>query len=143
MFRTMMIIILMARLVCQDENEQRVLGRFNNWVNTKLDLKVKKVHVIYMNDLHRFGVVANDDIRRGETYLEININSTIGDHLIYQSKLGQYLLELEKGIPYLRNNNQLNLLFYLILEKNNPESFWKPYFDILPIDFQHLPMMNQ
>lgn len=43
----------------------------------------------------------------------------------------------------MKRNNFLNLLFYLILERENPKSFWKPYFDILPQSFEHLPMMDE
>ncbi|KAL0829216.1 hypothetical protein ABMA28_004047 [Loxostege sticticalis] len=34
--------------------------------------------------------------------------------------------------PLLQNMPNITLALFLLLEKNNPESFWKPYIDILP-----------
>ncbi len=54
--------------------------------------------------------------------------------------MGPLLEVYESNWPSHQPSNYLNLLFFLMSEKHNSSSFWKPYLDILPSDYDHLPI---
>lgn len=60
-------------------------------------------------------------------------------------------LELSKELPLcqLIESKNLRLLspkhtflsIYIIIEKKNPKSFWKPFLDVLPVEYTTFPIL--
>lgn len=49
--------------------------------------------------------------------------------MVYDTKLGDFVKTAEQANGY---DDYINMLLFLMLEINNPQSKWKPYLDILP-----------
>lgn len=80
-------------------------------------------------------LVAKAQIKAEESYLTINRNLTIHADLIYNTKIGSFVKDLEETYGY---DDLLNMVLYLVHEMGNPESEFKPYFDILPRQLDNL-----
>jgi hypothetical protein len=116
-------------------SEDRMINRvknFNEWYqqfnpSSKVEAKYgedKKLHLI-----------AKSPIKAEESYLIISKNHTINPNLIYSTKIGSFVKELEENHGY---DDHLNMVLYLVHEMGNPESQWKPYLDILPRKIDNL-----
>lgn len=57
--------------------------------------------------------------------------------MAYQTDIGQKMLH--NKIELLSPKHSY-LSVFLLQEKKNPESFWKPYIDILPSDYASFPI---
>jgi len=53
----------------------------------------------------------------------------ITPNLIYDTKFGEFMLEVESKYGF---DDFTNLIIYLIEEMHNPDSKWRPYLDIIP-----------
>eukprot|EP01016_Furgasonia_blochmanni_P010693 TRINITY_DN1457_c0_g1_i9.p1 TRINITY_DN1457_c0_g1~~TRINITY_DN1457_c0_g1_i9.p1 ORF type:complete len:394 (+),score=67.47 TRINITY_DN1457_c0_g1_i9:290-1471(+) len=84
------------------------------------------------------GAIATEDLKPEELYLEVPREYLISDEHILQTPLGPIVEEIEKTMG---PDSFHRLLFYLLSQRNNQSNFWKPYFDILPQNFMHLPIM--
>ena len=108
------------------ERLQTRVNSFNEWYSklnpsAKVEAKLSPDNKIHLQ--------AKSDLKAEDTYMDLNRNMTIHAQLIYDTKIGAFVRNLEEKYGY---DDYLNMLFYLVNEMGNPESQWKPYLDILP-----------
>jgi hypothetical protein len=109
-----------------EERQNNRIKSFNDWFNklnptSKVEAKIgndKKIHVF-----------AKSAIKSEENYLTFDRNMTINPDLVYTTKIGTFVRELETNYGY---DDFLNIVLFLVHEMGNAESQWKPYLDILP-----------
>lgn len=83
------------------------------------------------------GIVSNKNISKDKCIMRIP-NKCIITTLI--AKKSSICIELEKNLkPSDTFSTHTWIALYLINEKNNPNSYWKPYLDILPSHFMSFP----
>jgi len=95
------------------------------------DLEIKH----YSNTFR--GVIASTNIQKNKCIMSIPRKCIITTLLAKESKICKELLQNRKPTDVFSNHTWIAL--YLIQEKNNPDSFWKPYLDILPTHFMSFP----
>ena len=120
-----------SKILSEERFNARV-QKFNEWYksfnpSSKVEAKIgedKKLHL-----------VAKSNLKVEEAYISLDKNLTIHPDLIYKTKIGSFMKELEQNYGY---DDILNLVFYLIHEMGNPDPEWKPYLDILPRKLDNL-----
>lgn len=75
------------------------------------------------------------DLKAEEVFITFEKNHFITTSHIYSTKYGEVMEEIEEMYGY---DDMTNLALSLIHEKFNPESKWKNYIDIFPIEPQNL-----
>lgn len=83
------------------------------------------------------GVIASTNIQKNKCIMSIPRKCIITTILAQKSAICKELLQNKKVDDVFSNHTWIAL--YLIQERNNPESFWKPYLDILPTHFMSFP----
>lgn len=73
------------------------------------------------------GLEATKEINKGDNFVIIPKKM-----IMSEEDLSSTLIPIASEIPMLDSMNNVKLAFALLLEKLNPDSFWKPYIDILP-----------
>jgi hypothetical protein len=109
-----------------EERQSNRLKSFNDWFkkmnpSSKVEAKLgsdKKIHLI-----------AKSAIKAEENYLTFDRNMTINPDLVYNTKVGGFVKELEENFGY---DDNLNMVLFLVHEMGNSKSEWKPYLDVLP-----------
>ena len=109
-----------------EERHNNRIKAFNDWFkkfnpSSKVEAKLgndKKIHLI-----------AKSAIKAEENYLSFDRNLTINPDLVYNTKVGGFVKELEESFGY---DDNLNMVLFLVNEMGNPKSEWKPYLDVLP-----------
>lgn len=81
------------------------------------------------------GVVARRDMKAQEAFIRIPRKVMMTSTQAIASDLGKYL----KSDQMFGTMPNLMLAIFLMFESLNPDSFWKPYIDVLPRDF-NLPL---
>jgi hypothetical protein len=82
-------------------------------------------------------LVASENLRCGDLVLEIPYNLIITEQ-IHKNIIEKIINENKQLFPD-SERSDLILIFVLLIEYHNEESFWKPYFNILPKKF-HSPL---
>ncbi|XP_074635550.1 N-lysine methyltransferase setd6-like isoform X1 [Acropora palmata] len=107
------------------------LGNFLSWCDTNGLQLSKKVKVSLEGSCHRFGMIAVDDIDKGESLFEIPRSllltpetSSISGILETLANDGQFALENRSGWT--------PLLVALMYEYTDPSSHWRPYLNLIP-----------
>ena len=123
--------IISEEIISKDGMNNRIKN-FNNWYSkfnpsSKVEAKLGED-----NKLH---LVAKSTIKAEENYLTFDRNMTISPELVYATKIGEFVKELETNYGY---DDFLNMVLYLVHEMGNSESQWKPYLDILPRKIDNL-----
>ncbi|XP_073946251.1 SET domain containing 3 [Choristoneura fumiferana] len=74
------------------------------------------------------GLVATNEFKQGSLLLTVPRKLMMTEQDARDSVLADFIAV----DPLLQNMANITLALFLLLEKNNPESFWKPYIDVLP-----------
>ncbi|CAG9788151.1 unnamed protein product [Diatraea saccharalis] len=77
---------------------------------------------------YELGLKTTKDFKEGSLILTVPANVMMSERNAQESELSEFI----KVDPLLQNMPNITLALFLLLEKNNQESFWKPYIDILP-----------
>ncbi|EKX42007.1 hypothetical protein GUITHDRAFT_141487 [Guillardia theta CCMP2712] len=127
---------------CSDEqciSDARKIDAFEKWIQSQ-KLAVNKLEVKSIPGF-RMGTTAKDDIADGELYIAIPDHMLMGPERVEPgSRLDKKLMKIVKSqsISMQEQRRLLSeknkVLMYFLLQMYNPkkESFWKPYFDIMP-----------
>jgi hypothetical protein len=112
--------------VISPERFNNRLKAFNEWYSkfnpsSKVEAK--------LGDDQKLHLISKTQIKAEESYLTFNKNLTINPDLIYNTKIGSFVKELENTYGY---DDYLNMVLYLVHEMGNENSEWKAYLDILP-----------
>lgn len=112
--------------ISREEYKKRVMA-FNEWYH---NLNPTSAHLeLRVDESGRARLHTLKDIKKGENYIEFTQSNIISQELIYDTPYAAPLKEMEQFYGY---NDITNLLLYIVGEKFNERSFWKPYLDILP-----------
>ncbi|KAL4496233.1 hypothetical protein ABPG72_012970 [Tetrahymena utriculariae] len=95
-----------------------------------------KIKMVYYNNYR--GVHARQKIKKGECILFIPVDNMITLELSKELPICQ-LIE-SKNIRLLSPKHTF-LSIYIIIEKKNHKSFWKPFLDILPVEYTTFPIL--
>ena len=82
-------------------------------------------------------MVCTKEIRKGETFIHVPKNMLITPELARSQGLGKLLNE---KMPGDRSFDVDLLTLFILEERKNPASFWKPYLDILPSEDSYSSM---
>jgi hypothetical protein len=118
--------------VLSPERFNNRLKAFNEWyskLNPSSKVEAK------LGDDNKLHLISKTQIKAEETYITVDRNLTIHPELVYNTKIGNFLSDLQKTYGY---DDHLNMVLYLVHEMGNPDSFWKPYLDILPRQIDNL-----
>jgi len=140
LMRNTMLLAVSMLIFCSTLNASKVISEevlsrermhnrvkvFNEWYaklnpNAKVEAKLSQDSKVLL--------AAKADLKAEDAYLTLNRNMIIHPHLIYETKIGDFVKSLEQKYGY---DDSLNMAFYLLHEIGNPESKWKPYLDLLP-----------
>lgn len=77
---------------------------------------------------YELGLKATKDFKEGSQILSVPLKIMLTEINAKESELSSFI----NVDPLLQNMPNITLALFLLLEKNNPESFWKPYIDVLP-----------
>lgn len=104
-----------------------IIERFNKWMDdVGCESKVETAHIPGF----RLGLIAREDIEEGENYLAVPWLSLIHEESILKtSSVGQQFSELK--LKYELDTFHYLMLFFL-RELDQPDSYWRPFLDILP-----------
>jgi hypothetical protein len=82
----------------------------------------------------RIGVYFKERMRRGETLVSFPRTLRLDEKAALKSKVGHVFRELKDKEVY----PDLRVLLYVVYERKDLESFWKPYMNILPKKFANI-----
>jgi len=94
-------------------------------ISSKLELKERN---------GRRGVYFKERMRRGETIVSFPRTLRMEEKSAMKSKGATIFKELKQAEVF----PDLRMVLYLIYEKHNPDSFWKPYIQVLPTDYNNI-----
>ncbi|XP_075976821.1 SET domain containing 3 [Anticarsia gemmatalis] len=77
---------------------------------------------------YELGLKATKEFKEESLLLTVPVKVMMTEKNAKESELATFI----NVDPLLQNMPNITLALFLLLEKNNPESFWKPYIDILP-----------
>ncbi len=120
-------VIIQDEVISNERLKQRI-DTFNEWYS-KNNPGSKVEARLTDNEFKRIGLFAKENINKNDVFFSVNRAKMFSHELIYKSKLGNFMTELEQQIGYSDINNYI---LFLIHEMSNPESEWKPYLDLLP-----------
>lgn len=83
------------------------------------------------------GVHMANDVPNGKIVLEIPSHMVMTTEVAKASDICRDIVN--SGVSL--NSSHSYLACFLIQEKRNPASFWKPYIDILPVDYNNMPIL--
>ena len=75
-------------------------------------------------------------VSKDEIVLEVPLSHIMTSEVAKASAIGQQLLA--SGVEL--NSTHSYLACYIIQERHNPNSFWKPYLDVLPQGYRNMPI---
>jgi len=112
-------------------------GKFERMIKWMLDngAVLNKMKIRWLGPDYR-GVIATRDIKAGEQFMFVPPKIILsGDMVVEQPEYKVYSEneEVRKRLDCLTS-------LYMLNEMRKPDSFWRPYFDILPTDFSNFPM---
>lgn len=112
--------------VSTEELEKRVAA-FNKWYH-EFNPNSKNLEARLDKD-GRIKLYSTENIKQESELISANKSQFITYNDIYETKYGEVLKEVEETYGF---DDYVNIALTLLIEKNNPESKWKPYLDILP-----------
>ena len=83
------------------------------------------------------GVHCKQDIDRNRRIMYVPLKCLITDQMARQTKTGQLLISIEKRLSA-PNHNQI--IVFMLEDMMKKDSFFKPYYDILPKDVTNFPV---
>ncbi|OWR46539.1 histone-lysine N-methyltransferase setd3 like protein, partial [Danaus plexippus plexippus] len=89
-------------------------------------------------DGYGFGLKATKDFSEGSLILTVPGKVMMSEKDPKASDLSEFI----NIDPLLQNMPNVTLALFLLLEKNNPNSFWKPYIDVLPEKYSTVLYFN-
>jgi len=99
-------------------------------ISSKLDLKERN---------GRQGVFFKERMRRGETVVSFPRTLRMDEKAAFKSKLGHIFRELKQSAVF----PDLRVILYVCWEKQNPDSFWKPYLQALPQSHNNIMSLTE
>ena len=123
--------------VHQEDSERRhsqSLDIFNSYIDA-LDIDISKIKAEYIGNGMRIGVVATQDIEKGETYFSINSASVIdSDTIILEETLRESINKLLMRFKRQNDGGFKAMLWFLMYEAfvMKEKSPWHPYLKLLP-----------
>ncbi|CAB3255785.1 unnamed protein product [Arctia plantaginis] len=87
---------------------------------------------------YELGLKATKDFKEGALILTVPSKVMLTENNAKESELASFI----NVDPLLQNMPNITLALFLLLEKNNPDSFWKPYIDILPEKYSTILYFN-
>lgn len=93
------------------------------------------LYLKYYSEDYR-GVHAMTRVSKDEIVLEVPLSHIMTSEVAKASSIGQQLLA--SGVEL--NSTHSYLACYIIQERHNPNSFWKPYLDVLPQGYRNMPI---
>jgi histone-lysine N-methyltransferase SETD3 len=115
------------------EHQQILFSNFIKWLKNN-DADFPYLNIKHYNKTFR-GIVTNKNIHRGNVILKIPHECIMTTLKAHNTEVGREL-ENSGWTPY---SSHTWLALYLLQEKMNPNSFWKPYIDILPPTYGDFP----
>jgi histone-lysine N-methyltransferase SETD3 len=82
----------------------------------------------------RQGLYFKERMRRGETVVSFPRTLRLDEKTAMKSKVGHIFRELKQSEVF----PDLRVILYLVYEKQQPNSFWKPYLDALPPSYDNI-----
>jgi Rubisco LSMT substrate-binding./SET domain. len=116
------------------DSDDEKISNFLNWLSEG-DAKYSNL-IIKHYKIDNRGVHAKTNLKKDETILEVPLNLIITNELAQNSDVN---LKLKNSGCTIINNHTW-LAAYLLQEKYNKKSKWRPYIDILPKYFRHMPI---
>lgn len=118
--------------VISTERLQSRISTFNQWYEKQSGNSKVEARLTSDPQWTRIGLFAKDELKEGEPYLKLERSKLINADLIYDTKIGSLIKNLEQTYGY---DDYTNMVFYLLHEMSNKDSQWKPYLDLLPRQF--------
>lgn len=109
-----------------EELEKRITA-FNKWYH-EVNPNSKSMEARLDKD-GRIKVFSTQKIKQETDLISADKTQFITYRNIYDSKYGETLKEVEEIYGF---DDYVNVALFLLIEKNDPNSKWKPYLDILP-----------
>jgi len=114
------------------ELQERVKA-YNSWLNKESESNSLELRIDSNSEL---SVFTTKKINKDGNLLEQPKKLLISPNLVYETKYGTKLKEIEEKYGY---DDLANLVIFFIGEFYNKESFYKPYFDVIPRDSSFIP----
>jgi len=112
-----------------------VFDRFEKWL---IDNGAKFPGLYFkMYGPDQRGVHCKQDIDRNRRIMYVPLKCLITDQMARQTKTGQLLISIEKRLSA-PNHNQI--IVFMLEDMMKKDSFFKPYYDILPKDVTNFPV---
>lgn len=112
-------------------SEKELLDNFNEWlINNRA--KFESLEIKQISSENR-GVISKKRIKPGTIFVSIPDKCILGFDNILESEIGKKMEKNNIGCHSI-------IAVYILNEKNNPNTFWKPYFDILPVKYENIPL---
>ncbi|XP_028156521.1 actin-histidine N-methyltransferase [Ostrinia furnacalis] len=89
-------------------------------------------------DGYELGLKAVKEFKEDSLILTVPTKVMMTEKNAHESELSEFI----KVDPLLQNMPNITLALFLLLEKNNPDSLWKPYIDILPEKYSTILYFN-
>ncbi|XP_045773540.1 actin-histidine N-methyltransferase [Maniola jurtina] len=102
------------------------LEKYVNWLDEH-GAKFEGVEISEF-DGYELGLKATKDFAEGSLILTVPTEVMMTEKNAAESELGAFI----SIDPLLQNMPNITLALFLLLEKSTPDSFWKPYIDVLP-----------
>ncbi|EGR29686.1 SET domain protein [Ichthyophthirius multifiliis] len=125
----------LSSLISESDPSYNQNYKLLEWLNDgKCD--IWKIKMVYYNNYR--GIHSKQKINKDETILFIPQKYMITLELCKQNTICKQIEQ--RNIKLLSPKHSI-LSIYILSEKKNPNSFWKPYLDILPCEFTTFPIL--
>jgi hypothetical protein len=118
-------------LYVKDQGEDVLLSNLIKWL-IENDVKFKPLEIRQLGPEYR-GVVANCRIKPGTNLISVPNECIISLNNIKNTNLGKFISKYNVC-------SHTYLAMKILKERNDLNSKWKPYIDILPLKFQNVPL---
>eukprot|EP00164_Ancoracysta_twista_P007306 GFYU01010344.1.p1 GENE.GFYU01010344.1~~GFYU01010344.1.p1 ORF type:complete len:606 (-),score=219.40 GFYU01010344.1:25-1611(-) len=125
-------------LAGQVESEAELVAladRFNKWIDDQ-GFPVNKIQATHIPGW-RIATTTKEKVRAEELYIAVPNRIIMQDSTAMESDAGAIFRDLDRG----SRDNFHKLLMFLLFESKKKDSFWAPYIEVLPKDYNHVPMM--
>ncbi|CAH0727082.1 unnamed protein product, partial [Brenthis ino] len=114
-------------LIKKEQIERKLnIEKYVSWLNEN-GAQFEGVQITEF-DGYEFGLKATKEFTEGSLILTVPCKVMMSENNAKESDLSPYI----NVDPLLQNMPNITLALFLLYEKSNPDSFWKPYIDILP-----------
>ncbi|KAJ8720285.1 hypothetical protein PYW07_012328 [Mythimna separata] len=105
---------------------QSNIDKYVKWLNQN-EVQLDGIEISEFKG-YEMGLKAIKEFKEGSLILTVPTKVMMTEKNAKESELGNFITV----DPLLQSMPNITLAMFLLLEKHNPESFWKPYIDILP-----------